>query len=151
MPRFNHLALSVPPGELEGMRADLEKFYGGVLGAQLFDYDSGRLHYLIISFDEDFPSQSLVIGEDKNYMQSPGFDHIGLEYDTYAEVHDIIERCKEFKKGDDRMEIIELAELKDERFDSQAVYLRYLLPIMLDVQALKWHPGEAPKKQWEYR
>ena len=124
MPRFNHLALSVPPGELDGMRADLGKFYAGVLGAQLFDYTGGGLSYLIISFDEDFPIQSLVIGEDNNYMQSLGFDHIGLEYDTYEEVNDIIERCKEFKRSDERLKIMELPELKDERFDSQAVYLR---------------------------
>ena len=151
MPRFNHLALSVPPGELDGMRADLEKFYGGVLGAQLFDYTGGNLNYLIISFDEDFPSQSLVIGEDKKFMQSPGFDHIGLEYDTYEEVRDILERCKEFKKQDERIQIMELPELKDERFDSLAIYVRYLLPIMLDIQAIDWHPGETPKKQWVYR
>jgi len=80
--RFNHIALSVPPGSLAKHRADIERFYGGILGATVFDY-GGVGNYLIISFDEGFPSQSLVLNEAQDYMQAPGFDHVGLEFETY--------------------------------------------------------------------
>lgn len=146
--RFNHIALSMPPGSLGEHRADIEKFYGGVLGANIFDYE-GVGNYLIISFDEDFPSQAIVLNEDENYMNAPGFDHIGLELQTYEEVDAIITACKEFKKQDDRIQIQEHPDGKDDGYEFRACYLKYLLPMQLDVQALKWQVGRAPK-QWRY-
>ena len=31
-----------------------------------------------------------------------------------------------------------------------AFYVKYLLPIWLDVQCLEWEPGTAPKQRWTY-
>ncbi len=51
-------------------------------------------------------------------MQAPGFDHIGLEYETYEEVDSIIAACREFEKRDDRIQIDELPDGKmAERLD----------------------------------
>lgn len=146
--RFNHIALSMPPGSLAENRADIEKFYTGVLGAKVFDY-AGVGNYLIISFDEGFPSQSFVLNEAEDYMKAPGFDHIGLEFDTYEEVDQIMAACKEFKKQDDRLEIQEFPDGKDDGYKFRARYIKYLLPMQLDIQALKWEPGREPP-QWRY-
>jgi hypothetical protein len=147
-PRFNHIALSVPPGSLEQNRASIEKFYGGVLGAQVFNYE-GVGSYLIISFDEDFPSQALVINEEEDFLQAPGFDHIGLEFETYDEVDKIIAACKEFKKSDDRLEIEQFPDGKEDGYEFRACYIKYLLPLKLDIQALRWESGREPKR-WRY-
>lgn len=146
--RFNHIALSVPPGSLAQNRADIEKFYGGVLGANVFDYE-GVGGYLIISFDEGFPSQSLVLNEADDYLQVRGFDHIGLEFETYDQVDAIIAACKEFKKNDDRIQIDQHPDGKDDGYEFRACYVKYLLPMQLDIQALRWEAGHQPK-QWHY-
>jgi hypothetical protein len=146
--RFNHIALSLPPGSLAENRADFEKFYGGVLGANVFDYD-GPGNYLIISFDEGFPSQSLVLNEAEDYMQAPGFDHVGLEFESYEQVDAIVAACKEYQKSDDRIEIQEFPDGKDDGYEFRACYVKYLLPMRLDIQALRWEPGREPK-QWRY-
>lgn len=147
-PRFNHIALSMPPGSLAEHRADIEKFYGGVLGANVFNYE-GAGNLLIVSFDEGFPSQSLVLNEAEDFMQAPGFDHIGLEYETYEEVDSIIAACREFEKRDDRIQIDELPDGKDDGYEFRACYVKYLLPMRLDIQALKWEQGREPKR-WRY-
>ena len=146
--RFNHIALSMPPGSLAEYRADIEKFYGGVLGANVFDYE-GVGGYMIVSFDEGFPSQSFVLDESEDYMQAPGFDHVGLEFETYEEVDEIIAACKEFKKSDDRIQVDEFSDGKDDGYEYRACYVKYLLPMRLDIQALKWDPGREPRK-WRY-
>ena len=146
--RFNHIALSLPPGSLAEYRDGIEKFYGGVLGANVFDYD-GAGNFLIISFDEGFPSQSFVLDESPDYMRAPGFDHVGLEYETYEEVDAIIAACQEFKKTDDRVEINEVSDGADAGYSFRACYVKYLLPMRLDIQALRWEPGAEPK-QWRY-
>lgn len=107
----------MPPGSLAEHRADIENFYGGVLGANVFNYE-GAGNLLIVSFDEGFPSQSLVLNEAEDFMQAPGFDHIGLEYETYEEVDSIIAACRELEKRDDRIQIDELPDGKmAERLD----------------------------------
>ena len=146
--RFNHIALTLPYGTLKANRADFENFYSGILGADVFGYgDSDST--LVISFDEGFPSQSIVLNEGADFMVAKGFDHIGLEYQTFSEVDSGIAECRYFRRQDDRIEIGEIINQQDDGYRYRACYVRYLLPMQLDIQAIQWDSGKKPK-QWKY-
>ena len=146
--RFNHIALTVPDGSLSTNREPIENFYGGILGAQVFEYgDSSQA--LIISFDEGFPSQSIVLNEGKHPMVARGEDHLGLEYSEFSEVDEIIRSCWEFKESDDRIQIGEIIDQNDDGYKYRACYVKYLLPLQLDIQSIQWSHGRRPKR-WVY-
>ena len=53
------------------------------------------------------------------------------------------------EKRDDRIQIDELPDGKDDGYEFRACYVKYLLPMRLDIQALKWEQGREPKR-WRY-
>ena len=70
-------------------------------------------------------------------MQSPGYDHLGLLFSTRAEVDDKLEQCKRYQEKDDRVRIKEYDDLVTGDITTRAFYVKYLLPIYFDVQALE--------------
>ncbi len=62
----------------------------------------------------------------------------------------MLAQCKEIQREDSRMEIQEFTDVDDDGYSFRARYVRYLLPIQLDIQSIRWHEGNEPKQRWTY-
>ena len=139
-PRFNHIAISVPPDVLgtEG-RADLLAFYGEVFGwveLPTMTEDGRRLVMSAYTYD-----QFVYLHADKTGMVAPKGDHWGMGVSTQEEFDDLYARCQAYREKDERVEIIaphvdDYGVLKLHGF-----YVRFLLPLMVEVQRFEWQPG----------
>jgi hypothetical protein len=139
--RFNHMELTFPPGSLtEEFCADVGAFYSDVLG---FTSDVRPM------FQQ--PSQTLTLPngdfvlliEGEQPMQAPGFDHLGIELSSRADVDTVLGRVKAWQARDAR---VELKEYDDGVMDGllyHAFYVRHLLPIWLDIQYRE--PASSPE------
>ena len=146
--RFNHMELTFARHTLnEALRADIDAFYGDVLGWKCAPYELfGELGHLLQPDDGQF----ILLMEVDDPINSPSFDHLGLLVDTRQEVDTLLETCRRFQKSDDRLRLKEFDDLVSPRVTQHAFYLRYLLPIWFDIAALQYPPGGAPKQQWKY-
>jgi hypothetical protein len=146
--RFNHMELTFPRGELNApTRADITRFYGGVFG---WDTDEnidtvGKSSFLINSGEGNF----ILLAESSKPISSPGYDHLGLLCETRAEVDELLEKCRKFQEQDPRVQIRDYDDLVFGGTTCRAFYVKYLLPIYFDVQALEYEPGSEPRRRWE--
>ncbi|MCH9023998.1 MAG: hypothetical protein IH931_01570 [candidate division Zixibacteria bacterium] len=104
---------------------------------------------LLLSVDEE-TSQFILLVEQENPMHSPSFDHLGLLQETREEVDELLERCHKQRELDERVRIKEYTDLVQGDLTVHAFYVKYLLPIWLDVQVLSWKPGTGPTHRWSY-
>jgi hypothetical protein len=147
--RFNHMELTVPKGALEKSRDELKAFY-----ADLFDWDSLDVPILkqtgLLLRTDPETSQFILVTEQRAHLTSPGFDHLGMLCDSRAEVDALLAKAKDWQRRDARVEIKEYADLVTGPVTTHAFYVRFLLPIWLDVQVLEYADGAAPKRGWSY-
>jgi len=145
--RFNHMEMTVRRGSLdEAMRADLESFYGGVLGWETRPYELfGQLGHLL----RPDPDQFILVMEVDEPLYAPSYDHLGLLVDTPEQVDELEESCRRFEQKDGRLAIKTLDDLKSPGVVCHAFYVRYLLPLWFDVQSLDYLPGAAPTRRWQ--
>ncbi|HZR81195.1 MAG TPA: hypothetical protein VFD92_08865 [Candidatus Binatia bacterium] len=146
--RFNHMELTLPRGTLdEKLRADIGRLYRALFGWSAMDVDVVGQRALYLHVDD---GQFLLVAESDRPMESPGYDHLGLLFETRAEVDALLARCRELRAEDDRVRI---KEYRDETFGTvtvHAFYVKYLLPIWFDVQCLEHAPGAEPPRRWSY-
>lgn len=135
--RFNHMELTFEPGTLtQEVREEIDAFYGDVFGWSGKDVPIlGQQGHLL----QPDPDQFILLTEYKHFMASPGFDHLGLLYDTRAEVDALLAKCKAWQAKDPRVQIKEYDDLVQQTVTVRAFYVRYLLPIWFDVQVLERH------------
>jgi len=146
--RFNHMELTFARGSLdEAMRADIQSFYGDVLGWNTFDVPLLDQMTYYMSPDE---GQFILLAESDKPISSPGFDHLGLLLDSRGEVDELLEQCKKFQAHDERMKIKQYDDLETGPVTVRAFYVKYLLPIYFDIQHITWKPGSEPAKSWRY-
>jgi len=132
-PRFNHVAMSMP-SELLGpdSRADITRFYDEVFGWKELPQMTEDGHRLVLSC-YTYEQFVFLIAED-DPMRCPRLDHFGISVATEAELDEILARAKAFQARDDRVDII------DKKVDDHGVlaitsiYVRYVLPMMVEVQ-----------------
>jgi hypothetical protein len=143
------MELSFPRGTLtKEFRAEVDTFYGDVLGWNALDTDVvGQSCHLLLPDDGQF----ILLAEGDNSMSSPGYDHLGLLMETRQEVDDVLAECQRFQEKDDRLRIKEYEDLVYPTLTVHAFYVRYLLPIWFDVQCMEWPAGGEPKARWQYR
>ena len=149
MPRFNHMELTVPKGELTKNRADIAEFYQDVFGFESIDVPILKQIGLLIRTDPE-TSQFILVTEQRKHLSSPGFDHLGFYYDTRAEVDELHEKCKKRMAQDARVEIKEYDDLVTGHVTTRAFYVRFLLPIWFDVQTQEYEPGSEPARRWRF-
>jgi hypothetical protein len=148
--RFNHMELTYGEGQLtESLRKDISKFYADVLGWTSMDVDVLGQNALLLGADEEI-SQFILLAENPKPIQSPGYDHLGVLLETRAEVDEVLAKCRAIQKEDDRVQIKEYPDLDQEVVVVRAFYVKYLLPIWLDVQCLEWAADCAPARKWTY-
>ena len=138
--RFNHMELTFPPGGLdEATRRDIAAFYGEMFGWSGFDVELFEQRNFILTGD-DGSQHFILLAEAKKYMQSPGYDHLGILCDTRDEVDELLERARRWRDKDDRVQIIDVKARSSEgprgRYVLTSAYIGHLLPMMVELQHL---------------
>ena len=134
--RFNHMELTFARGTLtQEFREEVDAFYGSVFGWIGVDAEVvGQLCHILLSEEAQ---QFILLAESDKHMQSPGYDHLGLLFATREEVDEKLEQVKRYQEKDDRVRIKEYDDLVTGDLTTRAFYVKYLLPIYFDVQALE--------------
>jgi hypothetical protein len=132
-PRLNHVAMSLPADLLDQEhRRLIVSFYEQVFGFVELPMMTEDRRRLVLQV-HDVEQFLFLIAEDEP-MTCPRLDHWGISVGEESELDDILARAKAFRARDDRVEII------DKKVDDHGVlaitsiYVRYLLPMMLEVQ-----------------
>ena len=143
-PRFNHVALSVPAASLDARgREELLAFYGEVFGWTEMPTltEDGRRFVLRAWDNESF----VFLAADPEPLRCPADDHLGMSVGTPEELHGLLERARAYRERDARVEIVE-PQVDDFRvLRLHSFYVRYLLPLRLEVQCFEWAPGFGPE------
>jgi hypothetical protein len=134
--RFNHMELTFPRGTLTTeFREEVDAFYSDVFGWIGVDTEVvGQLCHILLSEEAQ---QFILLAESDKPMSSPGYDHLGLLFATRQEVDEKLEQVKRYQEKDDRVKIKEYDDLVTGDITTRAFYVKYLLPIYFDVQALE--------------
>jgi len=147
--RFNHMELTLPPGGLDTHRKEIAAFYGDLFGWDAIDVPIlGQLGLLLRTDPET--SQFILVTEQERHMDSPGYDHLGLLFDTREEVDALLEKAKRHQARDERIQIKEYEDLVIGGVTTHAFYVRHLLPIWLDVQCQEFEKQVEPARAWRF-
>lgn len=149
--RINHLELTLPPGTLAREKANLNGFYKDIFGWEGIEVPMVKLDCpkYLLRFDAE-SSQFLFLTEEADALKSTSFDHIGLVLESRADVDAAYERCKAWQQRDARVEIMDLQDMDAAMVNNHSFYVRYILPLWIELQALEFKPEFQPKKRWRY-
>lgn len=147
--RFNHMELTLPKGGLDEGREEIKRFYGELLGWDAIDVPILGQTGLLLRTDPE-TSQFILVTEQNVHIDSPGYDHLGIIYDTREEVDAILEKTKKLQAQDDRVQIKEYEDLVTGGVTTHAFYVKFLLPIWFDIQVQEFDEGSAPERSWTY-
>ncbi len=132
-PRFNHVAMSLPAGLLDATnRADICRFWSEVFGFDEIEVMTEDRHRLILSCVH-WDQFIFLIAED-DPMRCPRMDHFGFSVGSMEELQGIQERAAAFRQQDDRVDLIDLHSDDQKVVTIHSLYVRYLLPMMCEVQ-----------------
>ncbi len=137
-PRLNHVAITMPPGELDdAARVEIKDFYGDVFS--WFEGDnSGESGNPLILMTGQMQFVYLLPGDPA--LECPRLDHFGLEVSSVAEIEEIVAKAKTWQEKDDRVQIIDMKARSSEGPRGQYVltsaYIGFLLPMMVELQHL---------------
>jgi len=142
-PRFNHVAMSVP-SELLGPegRAELIAFYGDVFGWQELPTETIDGQRLI--FGVHTVEQFVFLIADEVPMTCPRLDHYGLSVQTEAELDAILAAARAWQERDDRVDIVDKKTDDHGMLAITSIYVRYLLPMMVEIQWWDWKQRKEP-------
>jgi hypothetical protein len=145
IPRFNHVAMSLPADTLDEQgRADILRFYGEVFGWEELPQLTEDRHRLVMQA-YNYEQFVFLISEDSP-MQCPRLDHFGMSVGTMEELDEFFERARKFRENDDRVDLIDKqVENHHNVLDLHSFYVRYLLPMMIEVQYFNWTDPEVAK------
>ena len=129
------MELTFEPGTLDAAcRHDINEFYGDLFGWTGHDIDLLDQKCFFVSVDD---GQFILCAESPKYMQSKGYDHLGLLCDDRAEVDERLAKAKVWQAKDDRVHIKEYDDLVTVGVTVHAFYVKFLLPIWFDVQVIE--------------
>ena len=136
-PRFNHVAMSVPAELLsKAGRAELLRFYEDVFGwTEIPSLTEDDKRLVLQAYRND---QFVFLVADPKPMTFPGMDHFGMSVGSLQELEGLLERARKFKEQDDRVEIIERNTDDFKVVKLHNFYVRYRLPLMIEVQYYDW-------------
>jgi hypothetical protein len=149
MLRFNHMELTLPPGDLTRDREAISTFYNEIFDFECFDVPIFEQQGLLLRTDPE-TSQFLLVTEQEKHVQSPGYDHLGFLCDDRDKVDEILAACRERQVAMPEIEIKEYDDLVIGPTTVHAFYVRYLLPIWFDVQVIEYADGSAPARDWHF-
>lgn len=144
-PRFNHVALSVPAECIDDRGCkELLAFYGDVFGwTEMPTLTEPGQRFVLRAWDNE---TFVFLVADSQPMRCPATDHVGMSVGTPEELHALLERARLYRERDPRVEIVEPA--IEEYYGVLRLhnfYLRYQLPLSIEVQCFEWSPGFGPQ------
>ncbi|MET0884526.1 MAG: hypothetical protein ABWZ13_10270, partial [Acidimicrobiales bacterium] len=81
---------------------------------------------------------------DDDPMACPRLDHFGMSVSSLDELEAFLAKAKAFAEHDDRVDIIDQkAEVHGDALTLHSFYVRYLLPMMIEIQFFDWDPAVA--------
>jgi hypothetical protein len=132
-PRFNHVAMSVPADLLdERNRLEIGRFWSEVFGFEEMEVMTEDRHRFILSCVHW--DQFIFLIADDSPMECPRMDHFGFSVGTLDELQGVQDRASAFRHHDDRVDLIDLHVDDQGVVKIHSVYVRYLLPMMCEVQ-----------------
>ncbi|WP_101760542.1 VOC family protein [Oceanicoccus sp. KOV_DT_Chl] len=148
--RINHMELTFPEGFLtaENKKA-IGDFYKELFGWDTIEVEIVGQKALLLMLDAEV-SQFILCAESPDPLHSPGYDHLGLLFETRAEVDALLAKAKALQAENPDIQIKEYDDLVVEPTTVRAFYVKCLLPIWFDVQCIEYQQGTAPAKQWTY-
>ena len=142
MPRFNHVAMSVPAELLdERGRGDILKFYGEVFGWSEMPTMSVDRERLVLRCHSNEQFVFLVHDDADQPMRCPKGDHFGMSVATPEALDDVADRARKYAESDPRVEVSERTTDDFKVLQLHAVYIRYLLPMQVELQCYDWAEG----------
>jgi hypothetical protein len=143
-PRFNHVAMSLSPDDLDEENRKLRaEFYEDVFGfvdIPMMTVDRKRQVFTVHHVEQFV---FLIADDDGGVMSCPRLDHFGVSVAEESELDDILERAKKWQARDDRVDIIDKHTDDHGMLAITSIYVKYLLPMMVEVQ---WWDYKQPKE-----
>lgn len=142
-PSFNHIAVSVPADALDAAgREAILRFHSEVFGwTEMPTMTADRERLVMRAYSNE---QFVYLVADPDPMTCGKGDHFGMSVGTPEELYEMLERARGFKRHDDDVEIIE-PEVEDfQVLKLHNFYVRYRLPLMVEVQCFDWAEGVGP-------
>ncbi|MGA7417215.1 MAG: hypothetical protein WBW80_04420 [Acidimicrobiales bacterium] len=132
-PRFNHVAMSLPADLLdEKNRGDICRFWSDVFGFDEIEVMTEDRHRLILSCVHW--DQFIFLVAEGDPMRCPRLDHFGFSVGSLEELQGVRDRAVSFRQHDDRVDLIDLHMDDQDVVKIHSVYVRYMLPMMCEVQ-----------------
>ncbi len=148
--RFNHMELTLPVGTLARDKDAIISFYGEVFGFDAIEVPLFDTSGLLLRTDPE-TSQFLLLMEQEEHLQSPGYDHLGFLLESREAVDEKLALCKQWQQKDERLRLKEYDDLVISPTVTHAFYVHYLLPIWFDIQVIEYDAGTEPQKNWAFR
>ena len=139
-PTLNHVAISMDPAVLdERGRAEVLAFYGDVFGWTEGD-NTGEPGNPLILYTGAFGQFVYLLPADPP-LSAPPLDHFGLQVETLADLHAIVERAKDHAARDDRVRVIDIHSRSTHGpthdYTLTSAYIGFVLPLMIELQHLE--------------
>jgi predicted enzyme related to lactoylglutathione lyase len=135
---LNHVAMTMPAGQLEADLEDLVAFYGEVFGWQGRRLPEEPGNPLLLTIDGGRGFVFVYAGE--GVTQSQPMDHVGILVETESALDDLIERALAFRGGDPRVRTIGKARTPAGALEVVNAYVGFVLPLMVEIQHFQTRP-----------
>lgn len=140
IPRFNHVALTVAPEALDAEgRAALVRFYGEVFGWTEMPGMSRDRELLVLRCHSN--EQFVYVHAAEAPMRCSGNEHFGMSVATPGELEALYERARKFAERDPAVELTPRAADDHKAVVLHHFYVRYRLPVSVEVQCFEWAEG----------
>ena len=145
IPRFNHVALTVSGDLLDARgRDELLRFHERVFGwTEMPTLTRDRELLVLRAWSNE---QFVYLHASPEPMRAGATEHFGLSVATVAELDAIYERAEKFRAEDPRVELLPRKTDDFRMLRLHSFYVRYRLPLMLEVQCFEWSPGFGPER-----
>jgi hypothetical protein len=139
-PRFNHVALTVRPDDLDAeRRAELLRLYGDVFGwTEMPTLSKDRELLVLRAYSNE---QFVYVHASDDPMRCSGMEHLGMSVSTPTELTEMYGKARAFREKDTRVELIDPSMEDYTAVKLHSFYVRYLLPVMFEVQCFEWAQG----------
>ena len=140
IPRFNHVALTVPADLLDASgRAELLRFHETVFGwTEMPTMTRDRELLVLRAWSNE---QFVYLHASPEPMRTGATEHFGLSVASVDELAAMHERATKLAEGDPRVELTPRETEDYHVVKLHSFYVRFQLPFMIEVQCFEWAPG----------
>jgi hypothetical protein len=141
-PHFNHVALTVPTELLnDDGRKRIVSFYEDAFGWEEWDIMTlDRKRLVMRAYADD---QFVFIEGSDNPMSCDGLEHWGMGVSSERQLDRILDRCRALGEGDPEVDLTERGIEDYGVVKLHNFYVRYLLPLSIEVQYFEAGPAGA--------